>query len=151
MHLGSAAPGSITETLEELARRKGYGKIFAKIPVPAWPTFESVGYVKEAEVPGFFNGRTDRVVTACRNSDAEALSRVYRRVFRTTGSLSPADHADLFESHDARGGPLFREFVSTGVGLRPMPRSTVRERYPEMTGLSTACRTIAAGNCREAS
>ena len=126
MHLGNAPPGSITETLEELARRKDYGKIFAKIPVPAWPTFESVGYAKEAEVPGFFNGRTDRcfiaqyltperriitptvdhllgiefkgaafgahrqrpgrcgcVVSACRPSDDDALSRIYRQVFKT--------------------------------------------------------------------
>jgi putative beta-lysine N-acetyltransferase len=126
MHLQTADPERIIVALEALGRRKGYGKIFAKIPAPAWPAFETAGYVKEAEVPGFFNGRTDgcfiakylsperriippaerhmvpfgpqgtasavlsrrtgrsdRMVTDCRPSDAEALGRIYRHVFKT--------------------------------------------------------------------
>lgn len=56
MQLRDADPGRITAVLEALAHQKRYGKIFAKIPAKAWPSFLSAGYIKEAEVPGFFNG-----------------------------------------------------------------------------------------------
>jgi putative beta-lysine N-acetyltransferase len=58
MQLHTADPYRIAAALDVLGRREGYGKIFAKIPAPAWPAFESAGYVREAEVPGFYNGRT---------------------------------------------------------------------------------------------
>ncbi len=49
----------LLETLDSLARANGYSKIFAKIPAPAWSGFETAGYVLEAVVPNFFQGRTD--------------------------------------------------------------------------------------------
>lgn len=58
MRLQTADADRIPATLEALGRRKGYGKIFAKIPAPAWPAFASAGYVREAVIPGFFQGRT---------------------------------------------------------------------------------------------
>lgn len=48
----------ITE-LDRMALKNGYGKIFAKIPAPAWNIFKSADYIKEAVVPGFFAGRFD--------------------------------------------------------------------------------------------
>jgi putative beta-lysine N-acetyltransferase len=45
--------------LDEMALKNGYEKIFAKIPAPAWDAFKSVDYVKEAVIPGFFNGKID--------------------------------------------------------------------------------------------
>ena len=59
MRLQGADPERIVAALDALGHRKGYGKIFAKIPAPTWSTFAAAGYVKEAEIPGFFNGRTD--------------------------------------------------------------------------------------------
>lgn len=59
MRLNGADPYRLITTLEDLARQKGYGKIFAKIPAPAWQAFQSADYFVEAVVPGFFNGRTD--------------------------------------------------------------------------------------------
>ena len=51
-------PGLIA-TLDDMAEKNGYGKIFAKIPAPAWNAFKSADYIKEAVVPGFFTGKTD--------------------------------------------------------------------------------------------
>jgi putative beta-lysine N-acetyltransferase len=126
MRLNGADPHRLITTLEDLARQKGYGKIFAKVPEPAWPAFQSADYVAEAVVPGFFSGRTDgyfiskyfsegrhkdhtlekrlgiarpegeqhadplrrgrwttRHVVACQPSDAEQMSDIYHKVFRT--------------------------------------------------------------------
>ena len=49
----------IIESLETMAQNNGYGKIFAKIPAPDWQKFKMAGYLKEATVPGFFNGKMD--------------------------------------------------------------------------------------------
>jgi putative beta-lysine N-acetyltransferase len=127
MHLNAADPHNLVAHLEALAREKGYGKIFAKIPVPVWPAFKSAHYQKEAVVPGLFNGQTDgyfiaryfsaarqndsalnerfegsrpptgitaadppdrngrgqRPVRVCQPSDAEAMSALYRQVFKS--------------------------------------------------------------------
>lgn len=45
--------------LEELARREGHGKIFAKVPADAAPPFLARGYRCEATVPGYYRGRAD--------------------------------------------------------------------------------------------
>jgi putative beta-lysine N-acetyltransferase len=127
MHLNTADPHGLAARLEALAREKGYGKIFAKIPAPAWPAFKSARYRKEAVVPGLFHGRTDGYfiaryfsaarqadpamnaglnvsgppaditaagspdrsdreqphVRVCQPPDAEAMSALYRQVFKT--------------------------------------------------------------------
>jgi putative beta-lysine N-acetyltransferase len=59
MQLNTADVPGLLVTLDALACRKRYGKIFAKIPAPVRPVFNAAGYVEEAMVPGFFNGRTD--------------------------------------------------------------------------------------------
>ena len=46
-------------TLDDMALKNGYGKIFAKIPASSWEAFKSADYIKEAVVPGFFAGKTD--------------------------------------------------------------------------------------------
>ncbi len=43
--------------LEQLAREKGYTKIFAKVPETRIAMFKQAGYITEAYVPGFFRGR----------------------------------------------------------------------------------------------
>ncbi|HKK33373.1 MAG TPA: putative beta-lysine N-acetyltransferase [Desulfomicrobiaceae bacterium] len=49
---------SIVSRLEELTATHGYSKIFAKVPDWAAMEFEDAGFRTEAEVPGFYNGRT---------------------------------------------------------------------------------------------
>lgn len=97
MHLNTADVPGLLASLDALARRKGYGKIFAKIPAPVRPLFNAAGYVEEAMVPGFFNGRTDGYFMA-KYAVAE------RQV------VSPADERlkDYFARRKDRGCPAGR-------------------------------------------
>lgn len=83
MRLNDADPRRMAAILEGLAHEKAYGKIFAKIPAPAWPAFRSAGYLKEAEVPGFYNGRITgcfvaRFMTAARRHIPPEIKRLER-------------------------------------------------------------------------
>jgi putative beta-lysine N-acetyltransferase len=64
MRLDPDGTGDLIVALEALARGRGYGKIFAKIPAPAWALFQSAGYLQEAVVPGLFKDRLDGYVIA---------------------------------------------------------------------------------------
>jgi len=59
MRLNTNDTDGLIANLDEMALKKGYGKIFAKIPAVKWSAFKSADYVKEAVVPGFFAGKTD--------------------------------------------------------------------------------------------
>lgn len=59
MHLASGDPSRLISKLDQMANLHGYGKIFAKIPAEYCQEFFSADYLKEAEIPGFFNGKTD--------------------------------------------------------------------------------------------
>ena len=59
MRLNTDDTHGLIATLDDMALKNGYGKIFAKIPAPAWNAFKSADYIKEAVVPGFFTGKTD--------------------------------------------------------------------------------------------
>lgn len=50
--------------VDALARREGYGKIFAKVPGPLAHAFIDGGYEQEAAVPGFFGGSTEGLFLA---------------------------------------------------------------------------------------
>lgn len=47
----------IIRSLDDIARKGGYSKIFVKVPASAVPVFAEVGYVTEAIVPHFFHGQ----------------------------------------------------------------------------------------------
>ncbi len=49
----------ILDTLDDLAWKEGYSKIFAKVPATVRDLFLVRGYVGEARIPRFFRGRTD--------------------------------------------------------------------------------------------
>ena len=59
MRLNTDDVYGLIATLDDMAIKNGYGKIFAKISAPAWNAFKSAGYITEAVVPGFFAGQTD--------------------------------------------------------------------------------------------
>ena len=59
MRLNTDDTHGLIATLDDMALKNGYGKIFAKISEPAWNAFKSADYIKEAVVPGFFTGKTD--------------------------------------------------------------------------------------------
>lgn len=50
---------TIIKKIELLAAEKNYSKIFVKIPAWAINGFLADGYVKEANIPGFYNGKID--------------------------------------------------------------------------------------------
>jgi len=49
----------LLERLNTLAGKEEYSKIIAKVPAKAMPLFLADGYLVEASIPGFFNGRED--------------------------------------------------------------------------------------------
>lgn len=59
MRLNTDNTYGLIATLDDMAIKNGYGKIFAKIPATEWCAFKSADYIKEAVVPGFFTGKTD--------------------------------------------------------------------------------------------
>jgi len=61
------APGDIPEIIrfaEDLATREGYSKIFAKVPASSAELFSGAGYIPEATVPFFFQGKEPAVFMA---------------------------------------------------------------------------------------
>ncbi|MCI5165778.1 MAG: putative beta-lysine N-acetyltransferase [Candidatus Electrothrix sp. GM3_4] len=59
MRLADQASADFSQQLIRLAETKGYSKIFVKVPKSASADFLQAGFVKEAEIPGFFSGRTN--------------------------------------------------------------------------------------------
>ncbi len=64
MHLHGTDHEGLIAALDRMAAERGYGKIFAKIPATAWQAFQEAGYIREALVPGLFNGQTDGLFIA---------------------------------------------------------------------------------------
>lgn len=126
MKLYEADASDIIQAMDEMAHKKGYGKILAKVPGSLSPFFEQCSYLVEAAIPGFLRGDEEiifmgkyfsperRVEThqdkikkilamaqngttggirnhyegkdmihRCSPSDAEEMSSVYQKVFRT--------------------------------------------------------------------
>jgi len=48
---------ALPSRLHTLASRKGYSKIFAKVPAPLAPPFLESGYREEAAIPNYYQGR----------------------------------------------------------------------------------------------
>jgi beta-lysine N6-acetyltransferase len=51
----------IISYMDELANENGYTKLFAKLPSKYVPAFINAGYMIEASIPCFYNGKTDAV------------------------------------------------------------------------------------------
>ena len=59
MKLAPEEAPSLVDKLDNLAQRRGYTKIFAKVPAKARRVFAHAGYREEAAIPGFFSGKED--------------------------------------------------------------------------------------------
>jgi len=59
MKLAQDDAATVVPLLQQLAQEQGYSKIFAKVPAEQQAPFITAGFVKEAVVPGYFNGRED--------------------------------------------------------------------------------------------
>ncbi len=56
MKLDPADLPGLFDTLDQMASRHGYTKIFAKVPSTLFPAFRDRGFELEAEIPRFFGG-----------------------------------------------------------------------------------------------
>lgn len=87
MRLNTDNLNGLIATLDDMAIKNGYGKIFAKIPEPEWNAFKSADYIKEAVVPGFFAGETDGFFIAkyfcARRQKAQNLEKLIGLVKQT--------------------------------------------------------------------
>ena len=80
MKLHEGDTSDILQTMDLLARNKGYGKIFAKVPASLRPVFTRKGYRHEAAVPGFFRGVDDMVFMAKYFSPERCLEKHKGRI-----------------------------------------------------------------------
>jgi putative beta-lysine N-acetyltransferase len=58
------ASAEFPQPLIGLAESRGYSKIFAKVPEDAAVDFLRAGFIREAEIPGFFSGRKSALFMA---------------------------------------------------------------------------------------
>ncbi|NNL75860.1 MAG: putative beta-lysine N-acetyltransferase, partial [Desulfobacterales bacterium] len=107
MRLNADDPHGLVAILDDMAVKNGYGKIFAKIPAPAWNVFKSANYIKEAVIPQFFAGKIDGFFIA------KFFSARRQRVMNVEELLKfakPAKEGSVNDKH--RTGEINREVVS---------------------------------------
>jgi len=97
MRMGKGDAMDVVARLDAMAKRNGYGKIFAKVPAWVWDTFKSAGYLKEAIIPGFFSGKTDGLFIAKFLAPERQISKTDEKAFRSikTTDLGPAESSKL--------------------------------------------------------
>lgn len=103
MRLNPDNIGGTLATVTKLAKSKGYGKVFARIPLDAWPVFKIAGYQKEAVIPGFYRGQSDGLFVARYFSverqvlsNVETVTHLPGKRNRTAPAIHPAaDRAPL--------------------------------------------------------
>lgn len=59
MKIGTKNTAGLIKTVNELAKKNKYSKIFAKIPSAMLAEFLKDGYVREAFIKGYYNGKED--------------------------------------------------------------------------------------------
>lgn len=64
---------SLINSVNSLANKNNYTKIFAKIPASLTSTFLKDGYQKEACISGYFNGKEDAVLLGKYFTEAESI------------------------------------------------------------------------------
>ena len=85
----------ILNDLEGLAGRFGYSKLFAKVHSEFGADFEEAGFLKEAEIPGFYGGRGDAVF----------MSRFFSDERRTEPQLDRLNENIALAEKKASSGP----------------------------------------------
>jgi beta-lysine N6-acetyltransferase len=115
---------AIVGELEQLARKEGYTKIFAKIQTGALPEFISNGYKIEAYIPRFYKGKTDCVITSrffdeTRKESPEGLLKTFSELFNSvngTAKLNSIGHFKMRKLNEADAdsvSEVFKEVFET--------------------------------------
>jgi beta-lysine N6-acetyltransferase len=108
------APSDIPDIIryaDDLARKEGYSKIFIKVPESSVEVFASDGYVTEATVPFFFNGKEPAVFMGkypdpARKEvrDATVIANVLSTAFGYAGERGAHELPDGFSLMHAHTG-----------------------------------------------
>ena len=106
MRLNTSNTFGLIPILDELALKNDYGKIFAKIPEPEWKVFKSADYVKEAVVPGFFNGKTDGYFIAKYFSAGRQKTADFEKLLRPVN-----EPGENFAHNKHRSGGVARDII----------------------------------------
>ncbi len=89
----------ITAKMDELAVEKNYTKLFVKVPLWAMNEFKKAGYIKEAHIPGFYNGKTGAYFMAKyldenRRHPSDDVKAEIRSIIKTAQAKNPVDPLD---------------------------------------------------------
>jgi lysine 2,3-aminomutase len=119
---------SIIPKLDKLAEENGYTKIFAKIHSDALPDFILNGYVVEAFVPEFYEGKADCIMVA-KYLDEKRSHIPTEKVERFSKLLTSFSHA---ESKTSSEQEKYRHTVLTHQDVGPVTEvfKRVFETYP---------------------
>ncbi|WP_429884743.1 putative beta-lysine N-acetyltransferase [Geoalkalibacter halelectricus] len=108
MKLDPAEAPRLVPQLDQLARNKGYTKIFAKVPARARPVFAQAGYREEAAIPGFFGGR----------EDAAFFGKYFCE--RRRRERKPDEVQEVIDAARAKAGTAPTPQLENGYRLRPL-------------------------------
>ncbi len=106
MKLDRADLPDIIDHIHDLALRRGYSKIFAKVPAYAKAQFKQGGYRLEAAIPNFFNGKEDGLFMACyfqpdRMIDSD-IKRVQSVIEKAREEAAPPQQRDIRQGLECR-------------------------------------------------
>lgn len=96
MDPGTAEPRPLRDALDALAHKRGYGKIFAKLPARFRHDFLHEGYRVEAEIPSMYSGKEDglflgRFLKEEREQESREIREKRLNVLATANSRTPLD------------------------------------------------------------
>ncbi len=114
MGLNDAAPSAVIPAMEDLARERGYTKIFAKVPESKGDPFYRIGYRAEARVPGFYNG----------SEAAVFLGRYFLEERKTAGDREDIDRCRHTAEERRRAGPPALS-DDDGIRIRPCTEADI--------------------------
>jgi beta-lysine N6-acetyltransferase len=108
------APGDISDIIryaDDLTHKEGYTKIFVKVPESSVEIFASAGYITEATVPFFFDGKEPAVFMAKYTDpgrkevpQAPEIAEVLSAAFGYAGERSPHELLEGFSLMHAHAG-----------------------------------------------
>ncbi len=128
MRLSDSDLPELPGRLIDLARERGYGKVFAKVPADVAEAFLEAGYAPEARVPGYFRGRTaaDFLVFYTNKARAAGDRKTVAEVLKVSRKRANGGPAAV---PPARGLTL-RELEKNDAGEAAALYRSVFESYP---------------------
>ena len=89
---------AVMQRMEELTRQEHYTKLFCKVPGSLAPHFLEEGFIKEGEIPRFYQGDEDALFLSRFNDPARLAERPEEELARFRQLL-----AEPLRQHDQRG------------------------------------------------